>query len=74
MKTYEIVLVTNTEDTQTKQSVYIKSDAESRDIQHAINFVKLGERYIERLLQALRVLGHKAQEVKINPIDIFEVE
>lgn len=66
MKTYEI----NVENT----SSFIKTDAPKEDIQQAITFVKKGDKYIDRLLQALRILGHKATEVKIEPVDIFIVE
>lgn len=72
MKTYQIDIKTQGELTLETETVFIKSDAESFDVQQAIDFVKKGEKYVDRLLQALRVLGFKAQEVKINPVDIFE--
>lgn len=66
MKTYEIVIQ--------GQSVYVKTDAEPNTVQQAINFVPKGEKYVERLLQAIRISGAKATELKIEPVEIFEVE
>jgi hypothetical protein len=65
MKTYEIIIEGN--------SKYFKSEAESHDIQTAIDFIKNGEVQLDKLLQALRMLGFKATQVKIDPVDIFEV-
>lgn len=65
MKTYLIDIEGN--------SVYIKSDANSEVIQSAINFTPKGEKYVERLLQAIRITGHKATEIKLDIEDIFEV-
>lgn len=65
MKTYEIIIE--------KKSVYIKTDAPSEAIQGAINFVPKGSKYIERLLQGLRLQGFKATPITIEPVDIFEV-
>lgn len=64
MKTYQI----NIEG----QEKFFKSEAESAQIQEAIEFVKRGEVSLEKLLQALRLLGFKSTPITIDPIDIFE--
>jgi methenyltetrahydromethanopterin cyclohydrolase len=67
VKTYEFL-------TRGEHFFYIKTDAESADIEKAIAFVSSeGEDYANRFLQALRILGFKATQVKIDPVDIFEV-
>lgn len=65
MKTYEIIIEGN--------SKYFKSEAESQDIQTAIDFIKNGEVQLDKLLQALRMLGFKSTPLTIDPVDIFEV-
>ena len=65
MKTYEIIIE--------GQSKYFKSMAESSEIQEAIDFVKKGEVSLDKLLQALRMLGFKSTPLTIEPVDIFEV-
>ncbi len=65
MKLYEILI-----EGQTK---FFKSDATSTEIEASIDFIKVGEVSIEKLLQALRTLGHKATEVKLEPVDVFEI-
>lgn len=66
MKNYEI-LHENT-------SNYIKTDAESTQIATAIQFVQAGvEPSIEKLLVALRTLGFKATQIKVDPVDVFEL-
>lgn len=52
---------------------YIKSDATSAQVEEAIEFIKRSEVSIDKLLQALRILGSKATELKIEPVDVFEV-
>ena len=66
MKTYLLVIQ--------GQEVYFKSDAEAVTIQQAINFIPKGEKYVERLLQAIRLQGAKATPVTLDPVEIFEVE
>jgi hypothetical protein len=56
------------------KNIYIKSDAEASGIQRAIDFTPKGEKYIERLLQAIRIQGAKATEIKLDPVEIFIVE
>lgn len=68
MKTYEIKF------TQSGNTHFVKTEATSDQVQEAIDFVKRGaEQNIEKLLQALRILGFKATEVKVEAIDVFEV-
>lgn len=67
MKTYEFT-------SNGEHFFYIKTDASSEDVEKAIAFVsKDGDKYVERFLQALRVLGFKATQISIEPVDIFEV-
>lgn len=65
MKTYLIIVE--------GQKVYIKSDAENHVIQNAINFVPKGEKYTERLLQAIRLQGAKAATINLEVDAMFEV-
>lgn len=58
----------------TGQNIYIKSDADIDGVKRAIDFTPKGEKYIERLLQAIRIQGAKATEIKLDPVEIFIVE
>jgi hypothetical protein len=52
-------------------SKFVKTDATSEEIQNAINFIP--DTDIDKILSALRILGRKATEIKLEPVDIFEV-
>jgi hypothetical protein len=65
MKTYQLVIE--------GQDKYFKTDAESEQIQGAIDFVKNGEVTLDKILVAIRMLGFKATPITIEPVDIFEV-
>jgi len=52
---------------------FVKTDAQTEAIAEAIEFVQKGEVNIDKLLQALRILGFKATELKIEPVEVFEV-
>lgn len=65
MKTYELLI----EGT----SKYFKTDASVEVIQQAIDFVKNSEVTLDKVLTAIRMLGHKATPLNIEPVDIFEV-
>ena len=52
---------------------FVKTDAETASILEAIEFINKGEVNIDKLLQAIRILGFKATELKIEPVETFEV-
>ena len=56
------------------KNIYIKSDAGADGVKRAIDFTPKGEKYIERLLQAIRIQGAKATEIKLDPVEFFIVE
>jgi len=65
MKTYQFNIEGST--------FFVKTDAPVSEIKQAIEFVKKAETNIEKTLQAIRILGYKATELKIEPVEIFEV-
>ena len=65
MKTYEIQIEGKTH--------YFKTDADLDTIENAITFVKQGEVSLDKVLIAIRMLGHKATPVTVNPEFVFEV-
>jgi len=65
MKTYQFNIEGST--------FFVKTDAPVSEIKQAIEFVNKGEVNVDKLLQALRILGYKATELKIEPVEIFEV-
>ena len=74
MKNYQINVLVETHDEVTIEERYIKTDAEKLDVQKAIDFVKLGgDKNVQSLLIALRVLGFTAREVKIDVDESFDM-
>lgn len=71
MKTYELVIETHIEGVRESETHFFKTDASEEDIKTTVEFVGKGKRNIEGVLQGLRILGYKAQEVKVNPVDVF---
>jgi hypothetical protein len=70
MKTYQINIVNGEQAT----IHYVKTDASKLDTQKAIDFVSLsGEKSIDKLLVALRVLGFTAREVKVEAEEAFDM-
>jgi len=65
MKTYQFNIEGDT--------FFVKTDAPVSEIEQAVEFVKKAEINIEKILQAIRILGYKATELKIEPVEIFEV-
>ena len=67
MKTFEI--------NHGENSHFITTDAGKMDVQSAIDFMKRGgaETSIDKLLQALRILGFKAREVKVQAEEVFDL-
>lgn len=66
MKTYEILIG--------QESKYILTDAGKMDVQKAIDFVSTSQdKDVAKLLVAVRMLGFKAREVKIEPEEVFEL-
>jgi hypothetical protein len=57
------------------QDKYVKTDAGKLDVQRAIDFLANapGEKTIESLLIALRVLGFKATQVKVEAEEVFDL-
>lgn len=73
MNTYQIDIVDQNQEAVETSTHFIKTNAPSEAVDNAISFVPKGEKYIERLLQALRLQSYKASEIKVEPVDIFEV-
>lgn len=48
------------------QDAFFKTEANEFAIEQAINFVKHGEPTLEKLLVAIRMLGHKATPIALN--------
>lgn len=55
------------------ESGYFKTDATEFAIEQAINFVKHGEPTVEKLLVAIRMLGHKATPIALNVTKKFTI-
>jgi hypothetical protein len=73
VKTYEINII-NPNETTDVHTHYVRTDAEKMDVQNAINFVKMGgERSVDKLLVALRVLGFTAREQKVEAEESFDM-
>lgn len=72
MKTYEIQ-IKGEEVGEPTVTHFIKTDASTEEIQQTVQFVARGKRSIDGLLQGLRILGYKASEVKVEPVDVFEM-
>lgn len=75
MKTYEIhinnELPTGERETYTH---YVSTDADKLAFQKALDFVALGgEKTVEKVLVAVRVLGFKAREVKVQAEEVFDL-
>jgi hypothetical protein len=71
MKTFEIIMYNE----GASSSHFIKTDASKESISDAIVFLRKapGEKSIESLLIALRVLGFKATQIKLEAEDVFEL-
>jgi hypothetical protein len=65
MKTYEITIE--------GKNYYFKSEADSEQINNAIEFIRTTEVSFEKFLQAVRLLGFKTTPITLDPVDIFEV-
>lgn len=48
------------------QDAFFKTEANEFAIEQAINFIKHGEPTLEKLLVAIRMLGHKATPIALN--------
>ena len=71
MKTYEVNI---NQDAATFVTHYISTDADKLTFQKALDFVALGgEKTAEKILVAVRVLGYKAREVKVNAEETFDI-
>jgi hypothetical protein len=52
---------------------YVKTEASVEQVEQAIDFIRRGEQSVDKLLQALRILGHKCHEVKLEPVETLIV-
>jgi hypothetical protein len=52
---------------------YVKTEANAEGVEQAIDFIRRGEQSVDKLLQALRILGYKCHEVKLEPVAILAV-
>jgi len=73
MKTYQFNINGQYEDAVNQDKYFVKTDAEVTVIEEAIEFIQKGEVSVDKLLQAIRILGYKATEVKIEPVETFEL-
>lgn len=77
MKTYQID-ITNLRDEETglysNSTHFVTTDADKLAFQKALDFVALGgEKSIDKVLVAVRVLGFKAREVKVTAEEVFDL-
>lgn len=74
MKTFKINLIVDIDGEAHEDTRYIRTDASEDKVNQAIQFVKMGEDpEIDKLLQAIRTLGSKATEIKLEPIATFSM-
>lgn len=74
MKTFKIVTLQEVDGELVEVEAYIKTEANSDKVQQAIQFVKMGQDpTIDKLLQALRTLGSKATQIKLESEATFEL-
>jgi sporulation-control protein spo0M len=73
MKTYEIN-ITNPLDIGDITAHYVSTDADKMTFQKALDFVALGgDKTIDKVLVAVRVLGFKARELKVTAEEVFDL-
>jgi hypothetical protein len=74
MKTYEINILQQAEGLIEGSTHFVSTDADKMTFQKALDFVALGgDRTIEKVLVAVRVLGFKAREVKVQAEEVFDL-
>jgi hypothetical protein len=74
MKTYEINISQLDGENMSHITHFVSTDADKLSFQKALDFVALGgERNIDKVLVAVRVLGFKAREVKVQAEESFDL-
>lgn len=65
MKVYKIINET------TGEKIYIRTNADEETVEFALSFIP--DTDVQKLLQAIRIQGFKASEVKLDPVRTFKV-